>query len=199
MKVAKFFAVIFAAAGIVLMLGSCVLCFASLNSSVKIMEYPQQAADCSQQLADALSTGDFPALEKLLYGQPSLGTEDPSASDRTRLLWNAFRKNTELTYSGNLYLLDSVLARDGILTVPDIPALLDQVDTAARNLLILPDGAEPTAQQVEQALDAALTQVLQGELPKTTHNTTVRFIHRDGRWWAVPDQTFLQTVSGQQS
>lgn len=198
LKVAKFFAVIFAIAGIVLLLGSCVICLASVNSSVKILEYPDRAADCSQQLLDAVSAGDYPALESLLYGTPSLGTDPSSVSARTQALWNGFRSNMTLTYSGNLYLLDSMLARDGVLTVPDIPAILEKAEAAARQMLTLPEGSQVSAQQVEQALDAALTQVFQGEVPTTSHTVTVKFFLRDGQWWAVPDQTFLQAISGQQ-
>lgn len=204
MKVARFFAVIFAVAGIVLMLGTCIVCFASVNSSVKITEYPDDAAACSEQLATALVNGDYGALEQLLYGKPNLGADDTSVSPGTALLWEAFRNHISFTYSANLYLLDSNLARDAMLTVPDVAAITEKLNARVRSLLEEqnPDAAQagvyaPAA--VELALQEALTQILREELPCVSHSVTIKFIHRDAQWWAVPDQTFLRAISGLQA
>lgn len=208
MKIARFLAVIFAVLGIVLMLGSGVVCFASLGSSVKILEYPQGAAACSESLREAVCAGDYAALEQLLYGNARLGGTDSADDPAAALIWEAFRSNMTLEYTGSLYLLDSQLSQDGKLTVVDVPKLLESMEQKVQELLnqkvlAAQDSARVraadgtyAAETVEEAIREAVSLVLQEELPHTTKHITVQLIHRDGRWWAVPDQAFFSAISG---
>jgi hypothetical protein len=208
LKVARFFAVIFAVAGICLMLGSFVISFASLNSTVKILEYPQEADSCFVDFSAAVSSGDYAALEQLLYGQPRLGAGNPPEDVYTRMIWDAFRENIRFSYTGNAYLLDHDFARDATISVLNISDLTQKLPAAVRGLLDAQTAAaeDPAllcdaegnykAELVEQALQTALEQLLRENTSTATHNVTVKLIHRDGRWWAVPDQTFLKTISG---
>lgn len=208
MKVARFFAVIFAVAGICLMLGSIVISFASMNSSVRILEYPQEADSCFADFSATVESGNYAALEQLLYGQPKLGAGNEPDDVYTKMIWDAFRENIQFAYTGNAYLLDHDFARDATVTVLNIPDLTQKLPGAVRTLLAEQSGAmeDPSqlcdedgnykANVVEQALQTALERILRDNAAYTTQNVTVKLIHRDGRWWAVPDQTFLKTISG---
>lgn len=208
MKVARFFAVIFAVLGICLMLASFVISFASMNSSVKILEYPQEADVCFDRFSDAVSSGDFAVLEQLLYGQPDLGADIAADDVYSAMVWNAFRENIRFAYTGNSYLLDQELARDASISVLDIPDLAQKLNSAVRAslqekaasaedpALLFGDDGNYKAEIVEQALQEALAQILRDKASYTTQNITLKLIRRDNQWWAVPDQTFLKTISG---
>ena len=190
------------------MLGSIVISFASLNSSVRILEYPREVDSCFEEFSTTVESGDYAALEQLLYGQPKLGAGNEPDDVYTKMIWDAFRENIGFAYTGNAYLLDADFARDAAITVVNIPELTQKLPTAVRTLLTQQSGAaeDPTtlmdedgsykADVVEQALQKALEQLLDENTVLTTHNVTVKLIHRDGHWWAVPDQTFLKTISG---
>lgn len=208
MKVARFFAVIFAVLGICLMLGSFVISFASMNSSVKILEYPQEADVCFDRFSDAVQSGDFAALEQLLYGQPSLGADIAPQDVYSAMVWDAFRENIRFAYTGNSYLLDYELARDASISVLDIPDLTQKLNSAVRAslqekavsaedpALLFGDDGNYKPEIVEQVLQETLAQILQNKASYTTQNVTIKLIHRDDTWWAVPDQAFLKTISG---
>lgn len=208
MKVARFFAVIFAVLGICLMLGSFVISFASMNSSVKILEYPQEADVCFDRFSDAVQSGDFAALEQLLYGQPSLGADIAPQDVYSAMVWDAFRENIRFAYTGNSYLLDYELARDASISVLDIPDLTQKLNSAVRAslqekaasaedpALLFGDDGNYKPEIVEQVLQETLAQILQNKTAYTTQNVTIKLIHRDDTWWAVPDQAFLKTISG---
>lgn len=209
MKVAKIFAVVFAVAGIVLMLGTAVVCFASLNAPVKILENPDGAVTCSEELAQALNEGSFAAAGARMYGQPDLGVGDVPADGYSGLLWQSFCDSISLSYTSRLYLLDADLARDGTIRVLDVSYVTEQVQLKAKALLEQKQSQaeDPAAlydetgyfrqELVEEALQTALRQVLQEDPAYVTKDVTVKLIFRDETWWAVPDQALLQAISGQ--
>ena len=208
MKVAKFFAVLFAIAGVLLMLGSCVICFASLNTPVKVLEYPEEVRVRFDELADAVQEGNFTSLEQMIYGQPALGADTAAEDIYTTMIWDAFRESMELTYTGKAYLEDSDFVQDATITVLDIPALTGNLEATVQSILrkqtaeaedpaLLQDAnGKYRSEIVEKALQQALEQLLTQDAPRTTQNVTIKLIRRDDRWWVVPDQTFLKAISG---
>lgn len=210
LKVAKFFAAIFAAIGIVLMLAGSVVFFAFKNSAPKILEYPEAVVRSYDQLAEAVRSGDYAAMEQLFYGQPRLGGELQTEDDYTAVIFNTLREHMELTYSGKIYLQDSDFVREAVISVPDLTQLTDKVSAAVN--IILKDTAAAAedpgtvynsdgsyrSQVVESALQQAMQQVVQQDIPCMQQNVTIKMIFRDGLWWLVPDQTFLKAISGLQ-
>ena len=49
---------------------------------------------------------------------------------------------------------------------------------------------------MDQVLREALEQALAEDAQLVTSQSVLELIYRDGRWWAVPDQTLLQAISG---
>lgn len=208
MKVAKFFSVIFAAVGIVLMLASCVICFASLNTPVKVFEYPEDVAVCYDRLAEAVQAGDYATMEQLFYGSPQLGAQITPEDPYSAMVWEAFRGSMQLTYTEKAYLSDSDFVRDATLSVLDIASVTGKLESTVQTVLhnITVAAEDPTvlydangsyrADVVENALQQALDQLLTQDAPYVTVHTAVKLIRRDGRWWVLPDQTFLKTISG---
>lgn len=208
MKIARFFAMIFAVLGIILMLGTVVISFACLDRPVGVLENPDQAQRCSEQLQQYVNSGDFTAAAGMMYGQPSLGMEGVPQDACTAMIWEAYRSNVSLEYSGSLYLLDSELARDGVLTVLDVPALMNSVQVRTKTLLDQRIAAAQEDSEIydadgnlrgdvtQQILQEATRQAIEQDVSCLSQSVTIRVIYRDGSWWILPDQTFLKTISG---
>ena len=208
LKVARFFALIFAILGVVLMLGTVFLAFTSLDKPVGIMQNPDGALLCSEQLQECLNGGDLAGAGKLMYGQPSFGTDAAPQDGYSAMLWNAYVEGISFTYTGNLYLLDSELARDGVLTVLNVPELMESVQTRARALLdqkvastedsavIYDEAGNLRSEVADQILQEAVRQALEQDVSYVSRNVTVRVIRRNDGWWILPDQTFQKTLSG---
>lgn len=207
MKVAKIFAVLFAVAGIVLMLGSCVICFASLNRPVEVLEYPEDVGICFDQFAEAVNAGDYAALEQLLYGQPKLGADQAPEDIHVAMVWDAFRETIQFSYTGKAFLQDSDFVREAAISALDITALTSKLEAQVRSVLqeTIVAAEDPAAlydaagnfrtEVVEKALQQSLEQLLSQNASFVTRDVTIKLVRRDGHWWAVPDQTFMQTIS----
>lgn len=208
MKVAKFFAVIFAVVGIVLMLGTGIVCFASIDSAVKILENPDKAVTCSEDFMTAFNDGDFKSAGKLIYGQPDFGTEGALPDTGSAMIWDAYIRSMSFSYTSRLYLLDSELARDASVKILDVKALTGSIQTRAKALLEKEVAAatdmnalyDQTGDFRKDLMDRVLLEAVQSALREDvsyiTRDVTVKLICRDGQWWVVPDQELLNTVSG---
>jgi len=208
MKIAKFFAALFALAGTVLMVGAVVLCLTSLDAPVQIREVPDAARACSETLMEAFAAGDYSAAESCLYGRPDLGVPSPPADPVTALVWEGFVGSISYEFRSGCYATDSGFARDLTVTTLDIPSVTDALNQRAQALLAqqVDSAAQPSdlygenGQLREERISAILRQAAQEVLsdsPRTvSYETTLALVRRDGRWWAVPDQALLKAVSG---
>ena len=208
MKIARFFAVIFAVLGVVLMLGTAVFCFTSLGANVKILETPTGAVECADQLIRAIDAGDLESAAGLLYGQPELGTEGVPGDSVSALLWAAFREEMACEAAGKLRLEGSDFARSATVTVLDVQSLTLSVQTRAKALLEkkvaqatdmseLYDAQNNFRQDlIDQVMLEALNQAMAQDTGYLTYDVTFRLICQDGQWWALPDQKFLTALSG---
>jgi len=208
MKFARFFAVIFAVLGILLLVGSIGLCMFSLNAPVRILEIPQGAEACSDAFAQALDDGDLTAAARLIYGQPDLGAEGTPADPETAVIWDAFLESIVFEFTGNCYATQTGFARNASITVLDLESvtrklpertqsLVNQKISSAGNLgEIYDDNGQFHRELVDRILQEALQQALNQDAQTVTREVTVELISRDGAWWAVPDQLLLQALSG---
>ena len=208
MKIAKFFAGIFAAAGAVLLVGSIGLCLFSLNAPVRMTQVPEAAVACSEELMTAIADGDFASASERLYGQPELGADRDPADAMGLMVWDAFEKSLSCEFQGACYADETGIYRNASITALDIPSVTENLQTRAHALL---------TQKVEAATDMAelydenndfredlVTQVLYGALAQAisqdgktvTRDVTLKLIHRDGQWWVVPDAALLQAITG---
>lgn len=207
MKIARFFAVIFAVLGIVLMLGTAIVCFASTDATVKLRKTPEGAVQCAQQLALALDSGDLAAAGALLYGSPDLGAEGVPNDPVDALLWDTFLEGFSCNLDGKLYLKDAEFAWDGTITTVDMGALTGAIQLRAKELLeekvkTATDMAELYDAEnnfredlIEQVLRDAVQEILAKNPETITRSFTMKLISRDGQWWAVPDQQLLSALN----
>lgn len=208
MKIARFFALIFAVLGVVLMLGTAVVSFASMDAPAKLIETPTGAVECSEALASAIDSGDLTAVGAVLYGSPDLGAEGSSTDALSAMLWEAYLDSISCQLTSKLYLKDSAFARDLTVTTLDVSTVTASVQGRAKTLLEAKVAAATDMDElydsennfredlIEEVLRQAVKQALEQETSRITRKATVKLIFRDGKWWAVPDQALLTALSG---
>ena len=208
MKVARFFSMIFAFFGFLLLVGSICLCLFSLKAPVRVLELPQEAVNASEAFAQALNDGDLTAAAQYIYGQPDLGAAGTPEDPGTAAVWNAFLSSISFEYTGKLSAVDSGLSRTASVTALDIAsvteklpertqALVNQKIISAESLTELYDDTGSFREElVNEILWQALQQSLLQDAQNLTREVTIKLINRDGKWWVVPDQALLQALSG---
>jgi hypothetical protein len=207
MKIAKFFAWIFALLGTLLLLGSVGLCLFSLDAKPWVEELPQGAVQCSEQLGNAVTGRDYEALEAALYGQPKLGLAGKPEEELAGMVWDLAQLNLQFSWQGNCYVRDGSFCRDASVTYMDISSVLENLPTRAHALLtqrveeaetmeeLYDTTGEFRKELVDQVMKAALTQCCMEDARTVTVKATVELVHRDGQWWAVPDRQLLTALS----
>lgn len=208
MKIAKFFAGIFAALGAVLMVGAIGLSLMSLDAPARVGKVPEAVTNLSQTLMDAVSGGDFASAGALMYGQPDLGAGQGSTDAVETMLWEAFTDSIQYEFTGACYVTETGFARDASITTLDIATAAGAIAEQARALLTQ---RVENAQEMEELYDEennfreeliqevlleGARQALQEHGQTVTTQVTLRFLYRDGQWWAVPDQALLKAISG---
>ena len=208
MKVARFFAYVFAVLGFLLLLGSIGLCLLSQNAPVRILELPQEAVQVSESFAQTLNDGNLTAAARYVYGQPDLGAEGTPADPETAAVWNAFLSSISFEYTGKCQVRDSVLSRTASVTVLDVAGVTEKLPERAQSLVnqkiasaeslteVYDESGKFREELVGEILQQALQQSLSQDAGTVTREVTVKLINRDGKWWVVPDQALLQALSG---
>lgn len=208
MKIARFFAVIFACIGTILLLGSLGFLLMNRNADVRVQELPQEAVSVSENFAQALNDGDLASAAGLMYGQPDLGVSGNSADSDSALVWEAFCSSISFEFTGTCQVEQNSLVRKGSITALDVSNVLEVLPQKTQNLLnqriaaaedlaeIYDEKNEFRQELVEEILQEALQQVLAQDAKNSTREVTLKLISRDGSWWVVPDQALLQVLSG---
>lgn len=208
MKVARFFAVIFAVLGVLLLLGSMGWILASRDAPVRVLEVPQGAVQCSEAFASALENGDLAAVAERMYGQPDLGIDGVISDPETALVWEAFLEQMRFSFTGKCYPVDNGFARDASIEVLDIARVTEKLPELTQTLInqkiasaerleeIYDEAGRFHPELADQILREALQQALSQDPEVICRDVAVKLVNRDGVWWVVPDQMLLQTISG---
>lgn len=208
MKIAKWFSVVFAVLGTVLLVASVGLCLLSLNAPVRMTETPAGAEGCTETLRGAINAGGIASVGNVLYGQPDLGVERLPDTEEGMRIWEAFVQSLSCEFRGACYATDTGIARDAVITALDIPSVTEKLSTWTYALLTarvenatdmgeLYDETNNFREDlVAQVLNQALEQALAEDAKILTREVTMNLICRDGQWWVVPDQALLSVLAG---
>lgn len=208
MKIARFFAVILGCVGVVALLGSMAFFLLSRNAPVRISQMPQEAVNTSERFARCLNVGDLPGAAQLIYGQPDLGVEGMPEDPDAAHIWHVFVSSISFEYTGKCQPVDSGLTRTASVTTLDIDAVMEGLPERIQSLVnqkiasaesltdVYDEGGSFREELTEQILRDALDQALDQDTGTITREVSIKLIHRDGKWWIVPDQTLLQAISG---
>lgn len=206
MKIARVFASVFGVLGIVLMLGTAMICFGSLDAPARA-EVPQAVEDCAAEVAQLLSKGDLNKVRTKLYGRPDLGT-DETLTKEAAAVWEIFCKGISCELTSEVYVSGSSYAVDAVIVVPKIASITDSVAEHAKTIL---DGRVAAAEKMaelydengefrQDVIDAVIAQAVElafGEEPEMlTFETTFGFAYQAKQWCVVPDQNLMHALQG---
>lgn len=206
MKVARVFAVIFGIAGVLLMLGTAVLCFGSLDSPARA-EVPEAVKVCAEELVQTLCEGDLASVEGRLYGSPRLGT-DRELTGEAAAVWEIFREGISCELASEVYVSGSSFAVDAVITVPKMESITDSVTGHAKNILneriaaaekmdeLYDENGDFRKELMDDILAKAVELALAEEPEMMTFETTLGFVYQAEQWYVVPDGNLMQALQG---
>jgi hypothetical protein len=208
MKFARFFSVIFAVIGAVLLIGCLGFFLLNRNADVRIRELPEEAVQVSDAFVQALNDGDLETAAQLMYGQPDLGIGQVSGNPESALVWDAFCDQIAVELAREWSVEQSALVKNGSITTLDVAGILEQLPertqmlmnqriAAAEELSELYDENNQFREElVTQILQEALDQSLRQDLQTITRDITLKLVNRDCSWWIVPDQALMHALAG---
>ena len=208
MKIAKFFSVIFAVIGVILLLGSMCFFLLNRNADVRIRELPEEAVQVSDAFVQALNDGDLETAAQLMYGQPNLGVSQISGNPESALVWDAFCDQIAVELAREWTVEQSALVKKGSITTLDVAGILEQLPERTQRLMnqriavaeelseLYDENNEFREELVTQILQEALVQSLSQDLQTVTRDITLKLVNRDGGWWIVPDQALMHALTG---
>jgi len=208
MKIRYLFCSIFGVIAVVLAATTVRVCFENRDAIPVLVSVPENASERLSQTFDSICSGDYASAEALIYGHPSLGVDREPEDEVSRLIWNAFVESLSYELVGECYATEDGLAQDVTFHSMDISSvtvnlrersrgLLEQwVEEAEDMTLIYDENHEYREDLVMEALKQATQSALAEDAKYQTDTITVRLIFRDGQWWVLSDDAFLEAISG---
>lgn len=208
MKIARFFAYVFACIGVLLLVGSMVFFLWNRDADVRVAQLPREAVSASEDFVRVLNDGDLEAAAQRMYGQPDLGIGGDMETPESSLLWEAFCSSIVLEMTGEWEVEQSALVRTGTVTYLDVSAVLEKLPERVQTLLdqkiaaaedlseIYDEQNEFRKELVDEILEKALQQALSQDGEPVIGEVSLKLVNRDGNWWVVPSQNLLQILSG---
>ena len=184
------FSLIFACLGLLIFGSTVSFCLTSLNKNAIMIDTPDAAQACSENLMTAIQHGNYDAASSYLYGQVDLGLNREPANDLGKLVWEAFADSFHFEFTGDCYATTTGIARDVWITTLN-PASVNQ-DLAQR----VEELAKTAEGDAEDLLLKALADALEEDALSITQKVQLNLIYQNGQWWVVPDAPLLQAISG---
>jgi len=206
MKIARIFAVVFGILGLVLMLGTTVLCFGVLDAPVKA-EVPEAVKECAEEVVQLLCEGDLNNVRMKLYGRPHLGT-DGVLTEGTAEVWEIFRQGISCELTSDYYVSGSSFAVDAVITVPKIESITDSIRSHGKTLLdervaaaekmaeLYDENGEFRQDLIDEIMARAVELALAEEPEMLTFETTFDFAWQAKQWCVVPDGNLMRALQG---
>ena len=198
----------FAAAGLTLAAVAVALSLTRLWAAPVLISVPEDAAQCAQDLMDAVSRGDYEAAGELFYGTPDLGADRQPADEVGQMIWKAYEKSFSYEFVGEFYATDTGVARDVSITALELASVTENLKQRSQDLLerrmekaddvsqIYDENNEYREDFVMNVLFDAVYQSLQEDTRLATETVTLNLVYRRGQWWVMPDASLLSAISG---
>lgn len=208
MKIRYLFCAIFGVVAVVLAATTVRICFENRDSIPVLVSVPKNASERLSQTFDSICSGNYSDAEELIYGHPSLGVDREPEDEVSRMIWNAFVDSLDYELVGECYATEDGLAQDVTFHSLDISSVTVNLRERSRTLLelwveeaedmtlIYDENHEYREDIVMEALKQAARQALMEDAKYQTDTITVSLIFREGQWWVVSDDAFLEAISG---
>lgn len=208
MKNFKHPALIWGIAGILLSLLTIIAAVTGIHSSPALLMDTDVIVQAAEQTLDCVKTGDYEALETMLYGAPALGQlPEKDEAMQSRILYtylDSIRYDLADTcqVSGDGISLNAQIQCMDIASVSAalqeiVPELMQQVADEYGDEAKIYD-AEHNYQNafLEDVLSRALDQVLADNPHTTQKDLILQFSRSQDGWKVVADSAFVQLLTG---
>ena len=201
----KKLSVIFGLLSILLLAGTVLLAVSQRNADPRLPASMKLAEAQTRELMEAVVTCDYTAVEKLLSGSPELGTDRVPSNPLSQSLWSIYGGSLSYAFDGPCYADDYGIYRDVTVTMADLTAIMDDLQSHAAILLAgkaaeAPDKAYNADGSYRQEFiySALAEEAAQLDASKymTERSLTLQLEHAGGKWVVRPDRSLLDVLAG---
>ena len=120
---------------VLLLAATAVLAVSARNSSPVMAGALERAEVRTEALMDAICAGDYAAAEKLISGRPDLEIDRDPSNPLSLVLWEAYIERLSYEFRGDCYYDDYGVYRDVTVTLLDISAVMEQLQSRSAMIL----------------------------------------------------------------
>ena len=183
------------------------VCLTQRDADPVILRYPQGAEDCVNSMMSAICSGDYASASQYLYGTPDLGSAPAGGSEAAAQLWQSFTGSLEYTADSPCTATATGISQQVTIRSLDLNGVLESMAENAPVLLerkialadrmsdVYDDNQNYLPAFVDGVLAQAAAMALE-EAQTVEHTIDVNLLYDAYQWWVMPDQAFLNAVSG---
>lgn len=206
--IAKFFGLVFLAAGIVVAGFTVKTTKEHLDSIPVLIKPVEEAEKRARELMDAVAAGDYAAAETLILGNPKLGVDRDPADVAGAMIWDAFVESYRYEMVGDSFATDSGIAQKVKVSYLDIGSVTANLRQRSQTLLeervtqaedmeeIYDENNDYKESFVMAVLRDAVKDALAEDAKMTGAEFTISLVYRDGQWVVAADNALMSAVSG---
>ena len=208
MKLRHLFSTLFGILGCALAVLAVQLAFTMRGADPVLLKVPEDAESCIVNTMELICSGDYTGAEQYLYGKPDLGADRVPEDVVSAMVWQAFTDSLSYELADAYDAGQDGLSRTVRISCMDIGSVTANLRQRSMTLLQqwVEEAEDPSEvydesngykqSLVMEALRQAAEAALAEDASQKTVELTVRLIFRDGQWWVVADEAFLNAISG---
>lgn len=206
MKRTNVLSALFGVLFVLLLAATAVLAVSARSSSPVVAGALERAEVRTEALMDAICAGDYQAAEKLISGRPELESDRDPSNPLSGVLWEAYVESLSYEFRGDCYYDDYGVYRDVTVTLLDISAVMEQVQSRSAMILSAKAIADPKAAYDEnggyrrefvlQALAEEAEKLVGRQSYRTTWDLTLQLTGQNGRWVVRQDRALMNLIAG---
>ena len=207
--IAKFFGLIFIAAGIVVAGFAVETAKENLDSLPVLLSPVEEAEAQAKALMEAVSKGDYNTAGTLILGNPNLGVDRDPADKVGQMIWDAFVASYQYEMVGESFATDTGISQKVKVSYLDITSVTANLRERSQTLLeervalaedvdeIYDENNEYKESFVMDVLEDAVVDALREDAKMTGAEFTINMVYRNGNWMIVSDNALLTAISGE--
>ena len=165
-------------------------------------------AEAADQVMACAASGDYKALEALLYGSPDLGEAPQTDGTAQGLIWKAYLDSIEYSFPGSCYAVDANMALDVRVSCLDISSVTDSLQEIAPGLMakkaaqitdeneVYDEARNYREDFLAEVMAESAAQALEEQQPSMERIFTLQLVRSEGAWQVIPTEELLQFLSG---
>ena len=207
MKTTKKLSLLFGLLGILLMLGTVALSFASVDAPARLLTTSKDVKQRTEAYMDALCRQDLETVGSLMHGQPRFFSEGEGESELAAYLWDAYTDSLSYVFTGDCYASGTSICRDVEVTMLDISGIMMELKERSQKLLeehaalsdgdlvFEEDGQYREAFAMQVLYDGAVSILEKADRFKTV-SLTLELVCQEGQWYIQSNPDVMNILTG---